>query len=706
MQWSKKELDTDLVRSTAARYDLDLLTASILVRRGVTTPEEMLYYLEKDLRYLHNPFLFNEMEDAIDRILEAAEQGERVRIVGDRDVDGITSTVLMKKVLEEVGIDAQWSLPTGDDPYGLTRAAVDELASESGTLLITVDCGISNFGEIEYAASLGIDAIVVDHHNPPEQLPPAVAIIDPKIEDAGYPFRDLAGCGVVSKVAWALRFARSELYKQTTCLLNVRPGNDTVIIEAVKLQNLVEIDRMNETLVPGIAQVDQTRIVDFLTGCQLLVYDAAAQLRLLREIFGEEVEINLVDAAPEIWKVIPQARGKSLLRIREQSRFLRYATSSMGELEIFISLFRAYIHASQKELSEGFLPLLDLVALGTLADLMPLRDENRILVRNGMEVLNSTGRKGLQELLIAQNLSGKRLSTTDVGWQISPLINSTGRMGVPATAAELLLTEDAGRRRELAGTVCGLNRDRKKLGDSLWEKILPVAKRSYEELDGKLVVVAEREMHRGITGIMASRLVSYFNVPAIVVAYLKENRAVGSLRSDARLNVKGFLEQSSDLFIDFGGHDFAAGFSITTDNLETFTRRLPDLAKKLDSVEPAPRQLEIDAELPLAYLRPELTDVVELFEPYGEGNRPLVFLARKLLVAELDLVGKREQSHVKMLLDAGAYKWPAVYWNAADRAGRDFSRGERVDVVFRLGRNYFQNRESLQLTVLDMKRSE
>lgn len=705
MDWVKKEIDSGLVKRIAARHDIDLLTASILVRRGVVEPEEALYYLEKDLRLLHNPYLFNEMEDAVDRILLAAEEGEKVKIFGDRDVDGITSTVLMKKALEELGIEAEWALPVGDAPYGLSRDSVEEFAAAGGSLLITVDCGISNYEEVEHASSLGIDAIIIDHHNPPEQLPPAVAIIDPKIEEAGYPFRDLAGCGVVAKVAWALRFARTDLYKQTFCLLNVRPGNESLIIDAVKLENLVEVDRISETIVPGIGQVNQMRIVDFLSGCELLVYDVETQSRLMRRIFGDGVEINLIDVGPEIWRVLPSLRGKSILKIREQSKISKYTSSARGELDVLVALFISFLQNGHPELGEGFRPLLDLVALGTLADLMPLRGENRILVRNGMEALNATARKGLQELLNAQNLSGKRLSTTDVGWQISPLINATGRMGVPTTAAELLLTEDPERRRELADAVCGLNRDRKKLGDTVWEKILPVAKRSYEELEGRLVVVAEREMHRGITGIMAARLVNYFNVPAIVVAYLADNRAVGSLRSDARLNVKGFLEQSADLFIDFGGHDFAAGFSITTDNLETFTRRLPELAQHLEPAEPAPPLISIDAELPLKYLNPDLAKVVERFEPYGEGNPPLVFLARRVSIAELDLVGRREQSHVRMLLDAGTYKWPAVFWNAANRVGKDFSLGDRADVVFRLGRNYFQNRESLQLTVLDMKRS-
>ena len=207
MEWNKKKIDPDSVKGLAERYGIDILTASIFSRRGITDSEDLKFYLENDLRYTHNPFLFEEMEDAIDRIRQAAEEGEKVKIFGDRDVDGITSTVILKKGLASIGIDADWSLPEGNDPYGLTMEGVDKFAEEDGSLLITVDCGISNFREIEYARGKGIDTIVIDHHLPSEEIPPAVAIINPKSNDSCYPFRDLAACGVVAKVVWALSFS-------------------------------------------------------------------------------------------------------------------------------------------------------------------------------------------------------------------------------------------------------------------------------------------------------------------------------------------------------------------------------------------------------------------------------------------------------------------------------------------------------------------
>src|SRR6056297_3727226 len=237
MKWNKADIEKDIVRAISEKYDVKLLMAAIMVRRGVTEPEQIKFYLEDDLMFSHNPFLFTEMEDVVDRIQQAALEGEKVKIFGDRDVDGITSTVLLKEELKKLGIEADWALPVGNDPYGLTIEVVEEFAEAGGELLITVDCGISNVEEITRAAELGVETIVLDHHNPQETLPPAVAIIDPKISESGYPFRDLAGCGVVAKLIWALEFSRTEMYKEEMVLLYARPGNDTVILEAVKVRS-------------------------------------------------------------------------------------------------------------------------------------------------------------------------------------------------------------------------------------------------------------------------------------------------------------------------------------------------------------------------------------------------------------------------------------------------------------------------------------
>ena len=170
------------------------------------------------------------------------------------------------------------------------------------------------------------------------------------------------------------------------------------------------------------------------------------------------------------------------------------------------------------------------------------------------------------------------------------------------------------------------------------------------------------------------------------------------------INVKDFISGASDLVIDYGGHDFAAGFSVELPNFAEFSARVEALAKKLKKPDVSETEINIDAELPVSYLNPDLIKTVERFEPYGEGNPPLVFAAKRLLIENMELLGKTEKNHIRFLLSAGEYKWPAVYWNSAERANRDFNLGDKVDVVFRLGRNYYMNKESLQLTILDVKK--
>lgn len=703
MNWTKGDIDASEVKRISRQYGVDLLTAAIMVRRGVNLPEEIKFYLENELTFTHNAFLFEEMEEAVDRILMAVDEGEKLRIFGDRDVDGITSTVLLSEHLRSMGLEVSWSLPEGDDPYGLTMKAVDKMYEQGETLLITVDCGITNFKEIAYAREKGIDTLVVDHHNTSEQLPSALAIVNPKVPDCSYPFDGLAAVGVVAKLIWALRFAKTDLYHEELVLLNLRPGNGTVVFEAVKLENMVEQDRIVENYVPGLVRFEQTRLSDFLIGRQILVYDRQVQERYLKELFGEEIEIGVIDVAEQLWSIYPSLRNESLLRIRERSRSNRYDGGQQGEIDTLVNLFGAYVYKRYPELSEGYEEILDLVALGTLADMMPLVNENRILVRKGMKQLSDAKRGAVHDLLFRQKLLGKRLSTSDVGWQISPVINATGRLGVPERAAQFFFESDPNRRSSMADEIVSLNKERKKLGEAAWKKVLPLARKSFEEHGERFVLVYERSIHRGVTGIIASRLVQMFGVPSAVIASL-DSHLVGSVRSVKGVNVKNFLGRFSDIFLDYGGHDMAAGFSLKHDQRELLFERMKQEIPSLQASDAEEQTLKIDAEIPPAYMKPSLIDLVERFEPFGEKSPPLVFLLKGARIAEINPIGKPDPVHLRMLIESGEHKWPAVFWRAADRVGEDFSLGDQVDLAFRLGRNYFQNREQMQLTILDLRR--
>jgi single-stranded-DNA-specific exonuclease len=688
----------------AEKYGCDLLTASILVRRGITGGEDVRYFLEDDPRYLRNPFELPAMEDAVDRILAAKEEGEKILIFGDRDVDGITSTALVTGFLSRLGMDVGWRLPMGDDPYGLSAIAVDEFAAAGGTLIITVDCGISNIAEIERAGKLGIDVIVTDHHNPQEQLPPALAVVNPKLPSANYPFRHLSGCGVAYKLVSALRFAlKSDTYGHSICLLNTRPLNDAYIIEAAKLRNLVVVDRLTETVVPGMLSIGETRLPAFFEGQQIFTWDEALQKKTLERIFGTGFEVYMLDMAPEIGKEIPQTAGKSLLRIRELSRIAKYSEKPPEELDVFINLFTSFIQRRERHFTGEDLPDLQLAALGTVADIMPLKDENRIIIRSGITSLTEKPQPGLSDLLFKLNLSGRRLGTYELSWQICPTINATGRMGSPDKAVALLLSGDPRERDRLADEILALNEERKRLGTDIWTLVEPQAAKSLALYDGKLVLASGEGIYRGITGVMANRLISRFKVPALVVS-LGEDTAVGSFRSTRGWDLRGLLEQNADLFLDWGGHDFAAGFSMRKTNWECFLERLKIAARSIE-LTTEEEIVVIDAELPLSYLTPDIFKLIDRFEPYGEENGLLTFISRGLKVTELSFMGKADAKHVKLTLDTGKNKWPAVYWQAADKVKREFDLNDTVDLIFTFNRNWFNGTETLQIIVTDLRRS-
>lgn len=709
MIWNKKNVSKEVLKELNQRFNCDPLTASILARRNITKGNDVLYFMEDDLRFLHNPFLFNEMEDAVDRILSAKEEGEKVLIFGDRDVDGVTSTTLLYDYLVELGLDVVWRLPSGDDAYGLSIKAVDDFAAAFGTLIITVDCGISNNVEIAHGNELGIDTIVVDHHNPPEILPEAAVIINPKIQDSGYPFMDISGCAVAYKLVTALRFSQSNLYKQDICLLNVRPVNDAYTIEAIKLRNMTEKNRISETIIPGEISISQTRLLPFLQGQQIFVWDATLQKKQLERIFGNGIEFNMMDLRPEISKHIPSVTNLSLLRLKDISKTARYNDDITTELDGFFNIFITYVGllSSSKAQKEKDAADLQLVCLAALADIMPLKNENRILVRQGLQAFNSGFiRKGLKELFARLNLLGKRLSSTDLSWNVVPVLNAAGRLGQPEIAAELLLENDASKRDVLATQIINLNTERKQLGNDAWNYSEHPAYESLQRYDNKMVMVADERINRGVTGIVASKLAQYFKVPAMVITFLEDGTAIGSIRSVRGYDVTGLLDQLGDLFINYGGHNAAAGFSFTPDKLPEFSSRLEQIGKNIEFPDAAIEdELEIDAQLPHQYMTADLLKITDMFEPYGEKNPPLNFMICDTKILSADIIGKGEKLHLKLTLDCGKHKWPALFWNAADKLNKDFSVGEKIDAVFQVNRNVFNGVESPQIILTDVIRS-
>jgi single-stranded-DNA-specific exonuclease len=279
-------------------------------------------------------------------------------------------------------------------------------------------------------------------------------------------------------------------------------------------------------------------------------------------------------------------------------------------------------------------------------------------------------------------------------------------MGRPGVAADMLLVEDLRMCEELAGNLIRLNKERQKLGEDSWDRLLPKAKDSLEEFGSKFLMVEDSSLSRGITGVMAARLLKQFSVPSLVIAQVEGARATGSMRSPAGFNVRDFLAMFDDLFLDFGGHACAGGFSIDSKDIAELHDRMMEQIDCMDIGDEEEETVRVDCTLPPDYFNPDIIKLVEFFEPYGEQNPPLQFLMEGALIEDMQFLNnaKSGPAHLKLTFGFGSYKWPAVFWKAGDRAGKDFDTGESVDVVFRLGRNYYKNHETLQLTVLDMKR--
>jgi len=709
MKWEKKEISPETVKEISAKYGCDLLTASILVRRGFCTGDAIRFFLEDDLASLRNPFALDGMEDAVERILAAKDEGEKVLVFGDGDVDGITGTALLANYLESLNIDVTWRIPTGDESYGLSLEAVEDFAAKDGTLIITVDCGISRFGEIKRAGELSINVIVTDHHEPQDELPEALVIINPKLRDSTYPFRDLSGCGVAFKLVCALRFAqRSELYGQQICLLNTRPVNDAWIIEVAKTRNLMVTDTLIETIVPGMVSISDTRLPSFLEGQQILVWDAPLQKQTFARLFGKGVEVGMFDIAPQIGAEIKQVAGLSLLRIKELSKIAKYSDKELSELDVFVNLFTSYAKLKEKNAQDtaGESADIQLAALGTIADVMPLLDENRIIVRRGIDALGKKAREGLSELLYKLELAGRSFDTKDISWRLCPVINAARRMGCAKTAADLFFEKDPAKREKIAGELAAMNESRKTLEEETWTLVDPMAYKNFSVYGEKLTLVYNEKINKGVTGLMAQRAAKQFNVPAIAIS-MGDEIHTGSIRSARGYNVCSLLEQCSDLFIDSGGHRAAGGFSMVVKNWERFLERLKTVTDAIDFEEEKGEEvIQIDAELPHDYLSPDILKLVDKFDPYGKGNEQLVFMSNKLTVKEINFIGKPEQKHVKMTLDAGKYKWPALYWESADRvANKEFGINEKIDITYNLNRKYYRGNETPQMIILDLRKS-
>ncbi len=570
-EWVLLNADTEKVSRISKTLGISETVAQVLVNRAIDDVESASLFLQAKLRSLPDPSLLKNAVAAAELIVAAIKKRKRIVIYGDYDVDGITSTVLMYQFLRTLGADVRYYIPHRlEDGYGLNTYTLEEIATEGGQVVITVDCGITSIEEVRYARQLGLDIIIADHHHIGETIPDAIAVINPHFEDCCYPFKEMAAVGVAFSLLMVLK------------------------------------------------------------------------------------------------------------KVVEKDGFFRGTLPNLKEY-------------------------MDIVALGTVADMVPLLGTNRIFVKHGLLQMRENSRPGLLALAHVCGLKSlDEVTPAVISYKMAPRLNAAGRIGNAVKWVDLLLASSYEQAAKIAEELNVTNEYRQKLEAEIFEQ----AVRMVEErgLDRRnTIVLYSADWHPGVIGIVASRLVERYYKPTIMIS-VESGIGRGSARSIQSLHIYHVLDHLNELLVQYGGHKYAAGLTIREENIETFVRRFEEVVAERLTPDDYRNILEIDAPLELARLTPELVVALLQLEPFGMNNAEPNFLARNLVIKKQNVVSR---AHVQWRLqsDDSPLLFNAIGFGlAADRQLP--SVGDRIDIVYFPRVNTFNGNVSLQLYVKDYRPAE
>ena len=563
--WSSLPCDDHAVQQLTAELEVSPITARLLCIRGLGELEQARRFLSPSLADLHDPFALTGMRAAVDRILAAIERRERIAIHGDYDVDGVTSTVILRRALELLGGNVTHFIPERlRDGYGLQPASLDRLHADGVHLVISVDCGIRGVDAALHARALGLDLIITDHHEPDAALPDAFAVINPKRPDCSYPDKNLAGVGVALKLVQAL-----------------------------------------------CARADRSA-----------------------------------------W------------------------------LPAFVKV----------------------AAIGTLADVVPLQGENRVIAKLGLEMLSKGPHKvGLRSLLDVCGLTGKAIDSYHIGFVLAPRVNAAGRMSTPDIAARLLLASDeamAEEARALAEQLNAENIRRQQEEAEIVAQARKLVETDIEVGSRTVIVVAGEGWHRGVIGIVASKLVDAFHRPAIVLS-IDGDTAHGSCRSIPSFNMLGALESCAEVMQKFGGHKQAAGLTIDSSRIRELRARVNDFADGCLGPDDLRPRLWIDGALGFKSITEQVASEMGRLAPFGAGNPNPVFHASRVEV--IDGPRRLKDRHLKMAFRQDGRVMRGIAWRASEREAFVTEHRGAIDLAFSLEQDVWNGERYLQLSVADFK---
>ncbi len=599
----RQDYDLETVENLAASLGVDRIIATLLVERGVGTFEEARRFFRPGLDQIHDPYLMKGMRQAIDRINAAIKNRERIMVYGDYDVDGTSAVALVFSYFKELDPNIDFYIPDRErEGYGISIQGIDYARETGVKLIIALDCGIKAMEQVDYAARFGIDFIIGDHHLPGDEVPRAVAVLDPKQSDCPYPYKELSGCGIGFKIVEAH--------------LEERMG--------VRLCDMPE-------------QLDDAR------------------------------------------------------------------------------------RQRQEELKLYLLKYLDLVAVSIASDIVPIMGENRVLAFFGLRVLNTKPRPGIEAILKyghvdkrqpegdqsdTERKNGyfeKELTISDLVFLVGPRINAAGRIRSAFDSVRLMLTDDPNIARQLADDINSYNMERKDLDTAATEE----AKRRIDTdpfYQGRQsLVLYDPAWHRGVVGIVASRIVEAYNKPAIVFTEGSDGLVTGSARSLKEFDVHEALEKCADLLEHFGGHKSAAGVSLRKENMRAFLDRFERLVREGIGSEEVVPEVEVDAEIGFSQITPKFLRILKQFAPFGPDNNVPVFVSRELVdTGNARIVGTNHLKFNAIPIAERTSPYPAIAFQQGEALSH-MRRGELFDLCYQLEENYWRGRTEIQLNVKDIK---
>ena len=564
-KWSIQQNNPELSGTIARALNISHLVSRVLVNRGIDTLEQADFFLSASLRDLHSPFQMKGMHRAVERVCAAIRKREKICIYGDYDVDGITATAIMVLFLRELNAEVSWYIPGRlEEGYSLNIDALEKIRRSGVTLIITVDCGVSDCEKIAFARSQGLDVIVTDHHVPPDELPAANAIINPKQPGCDFPFKGLAGVGVAFNLIMALR-----------------------------------------------------------------------------------------------------------KELRDQGGW-------------------------QSGMEPNLKKYLDLVAMGTIADIVPMVDENRIFVRNGLGIISEGKRPGVKALKSVCGIANGEVTSSMIAYRLAPRINACGRLSNPDMALHLLLCQDSDEAFALARKIDEENTHRQQIE----RKILSHARKMIktDEQLPAAIILASSAWHPGVVGLCASRLSEEFNRPTILIAVDEQSgEGRGSARSVQGFNIYNAIKLCDPLLKAFGGHKGAAGLTIPVEGIDEFKERFTGIARQEFTKGHFTPAITIDAEISLGELSYDVLEEIENLAPFGPSNPEPVFSSYELKFYSSMVVGN---GHLKLKIKENGQFFDAIGFNMGSRY--DLT-DDKIRVAFVPQFNLFNGEKLIQLNLKDIK---